>query len=89
MHQMRREIFRLANELKRTRVELERWISKNRDTNIALHELSNGAGAPATQLYRAGELIDRIPYHKREHIGELVWRASAAMKALQRDASSH
>lgn len=89
MHLLRREILRLANVLKRTRVESERWASRYWDANMALHELSNGAGAPATQLYRAGELVDRIPYRTRDHIGELVWRASAAMKASQRDASSH
>lgn len=89
MHLLRREILRLANVLKRTRVESERWASRYWDANMALHELSNGAGAPATQLHRAGELVDRIPYRTRDHIGELVWRASAAMKASQRDASSH
>ena len=90
MHQMRREIFRLAGLLKRTREDLERTredlelaTSKFRDANWALHELSNGAGLPAVQLYRAGELIDRIPYHKRDRMGLLVWRAAAAMKSSQ------
>ena len=83
MHQMRREIFRLAGLLKRTREDLELATSKFRDANWALHELSNGAGHPAVQLYRAGELIDRIPYHKRDRIGLLVWRAAAAMKSSQ------
>jgi hypothetical protein len=87
---MRREIFRLAGLLKRTREDLERTredlelaTSKFRDANWALHELSNGAGLPAVQLYRAGELIDRIPYHKRDRMGLLVWRAAAAMKSSQ------
>ena len=90
MHQMRREIFRLAGLLKRTREDLERTredlelaTSKYRDANWALHELSNGAGHPAVQLYRAGELIDRIPYRKRDRMGLLVWRAAAAMKSSQ------
>lgn len=83
MHQMRREIFRLAGLLKRTREDLELATSKYRDANWALHELSNGAGHPAVQLYRAGELIDRIPYHKRDRMGLLVWRAAAAMKSSQ------
>ena len=37
MHQMRREIFRLAGLLKRTREDLELATSKFRDANWALH----------------------------------------------------
>jgi hypothetical protein len=50
------------------------------DAKWALHELSNGFGDQAIELFRAGKLQDRIPYKTRDKIGGIVWDAAAAMK---------
>ena len=44
-----------------------------------LHELSNGAGHAAMNLYRAGQLQDRIDYGARNRTQARIWRAEAAM----------
>ena len=81
---MHRRILHLQKELQRTKTDLALVSSMFSDAKWAMHELSNETANPAIQLYRAGELLDRIPYKKRDLIGELVWGAAAAMKSSQR-----
>lgn len=54
---------------------------KHHYTMWALQELTNGMGGPAIQLYEACELQLRIPYYKRDRIGDMVAAAANAMKA--------
>ena len=82
-HRMHHRILHLQKKLKRTQNDLEHVRTLFSDAKWALHELSNGAANPAIQLYRARELLDRIPYKKRDEIGEIVWGAAAAMKSSQ------
>ncbi len=83
-HHMHHKILSLQRKLKRTKQELQRTKWDFLDAKWALHELSNGAANPAIQLYRAGELLERIDYPQRDRIGETIWRAVAAMKSSQR-----
>ena len=76
---------RLAKELAVTKLELRNERRKNRDTLWALHEISNGAGHAAINLYNAGELQKRIPYFDRNQIGERIWTAKNQMDREQRD----
>ncbi len=83
---MHHRILSLQRKLKHTKQELQRIKWDFLDAKWALHELSNGAANPAirVQLYRAGELLERIYYPQRDRIGETMWRAVAAMKSSQR-----
>ena len=54
-------------------------------TTYALGELTNGHLDFAIQLYKADELQLRIPYHKRDRIGEMVYAAFKSMKAARGD----
>ena len=71
---------KLEKELTRTQQELRRKDKEYRDTMWTLHELSNGAGHAALNLYRAGQLQERISYEAREH-------PSAHMECRIRDES--
>jgi hypothetical protein len=82
-HHMHHRILNLQRKLKHTKQELQRTKWDFLDAKWALHELSNGAANPAIQLYRAGELQERIDYPQRDRIGEKIWRAVAAMKSSQ------
>ncbi len=54
-------------------------------TTYALCELTNGHLDFSIQLYKAGELQLRIPYHKRDCIGEMVYAAFKSMKSARGD----
>jgi hypothetical protein len=54
-------------------------------TTYALCELTNGHLDFAIQLYKANELQLRIPYHKRDHIGQMVYKAFNSMKSERGD----
>ncbi len=79
---------KLEKELARTQ---ERLKLKPEDVECCdylwtLHELSNGAGHAAVNLYRAGQLQARIPYIARDRTQQRIWRAGAAMNSdLARD----
>jgi hypothetical protein len=79
-HRMHQRTLQLQKQLKGARQEMHRWKTMHSDAKWALHELSNGFGNQAIELYRAGELQDRIPYKTRDKIGGIVWGAAAAMK---------
>jgi hypothetical protein len=68
-HHMHHKILSLQRKLKHTKEELQRTKWDFLDAKWALHELSNGAANPAIQLYRAGELLERIDYPKGSHRG--------------------
>ena len=70
---------KLEKELTRTQQELRRKDEEYLDTMWTLHELSNGAGHAALNLYRAGQLQERISYEARERIQARIWRAESAM----------
>ena len=59
--------------------ELRRKDEEYLDTMWTLHELSNGAGHAALNLYRAGQLQERISYEARDRIQARIWRAESAM----------
>jgi hypothetical protein len=84
MHHTDHRILSLPRKLKHTKQELQRTKWDFLDAKWALHELPNGAANPAIQLYRAGELLERIDYPQRDRIWETIWRAVAAMKSSQR-----
>ena len=54
-------------------------------TKLALLELTNGHHNFAIQLYKANELQLRIPYHKRDPIGQMVYKAFKSMKSERGD----
>ena len=55
------------------------------ETLWTLHELSNGAGHAALNLYQAGQLQERISYEARDRIQARIWRAEAAMNRERAD----
>ena len=70
---------KLEKELTRTQQELRRKDEEYLDTMWTLHELSNGAGHTALNLYRAGQLQQRISYDARNRIQARLWNAESAM----------
>ena len=70
---------KLEKELTRTTQELRRKDKECLDTMWTLHELSNGAGQAALNLYRAGQLQQRISYDARNRIQARLWNAESAM----------
>ena len=68
-HHMHHKILSLQRKLKHTKQELQSTKWDFLDAKWALHQLSNGAANPAIQLYRAGELLERIDYPKGSHRG--------------------
>jgi hypothetical protein len=62
-----------------TRAELKLKEQQYTEALWTLHELSNGAGHAAMNLYRAGQLQDRIDYGARNRTQARIWRAEAAM----------
>ena len=76
---------KLEKELTRTQQELRRKDKEYLDTMWTLHELSNGAGHAALNLYQAGQLQERISYEARDRIQARIWRAEAAMNRERAD----
>ena len=77
---------KLEKELARTQERLKMKDLECRDYLWTLHELSNGAGHAAVNLYRAGQLQERIPCTARDRTQQRIWRAEAAMNSdLARD----
>ena len=58
----------LEKELTRTQQELRRKDEDYLDAPWTLHELSNGAGHAAMNVYRAGQFQERISYETRDRI---------------------
>ena len=53
------------------------------DVKWALHEVTCCAGSAAIQLYKAKQLLPRVPYNKRSRMGNRLWQALAEMKISQ------
>ena len=70
---------KLEKELVLTQAELKLKEHQYTEALWTLHELSNGVGQAAMNLYRAGQLQDRIDYEARNRIQACIWRAEAAM----------
>ena len=70
---------KLEKELTRTQQELRSKDEEYLDALWTLHELSNGAGQAALNLYRAGQLQERNSYETLERIQARLWRAESAM----------
>ena len=79
LRQPAREECEAREKLTRTQQELRRKDEEYLDTMWTLHELSNGAGHAALNLYRAGQLQERISYEARVRIQARIWRAESAM----------
>ena len=64
--------------------ELERQLAEAQEVADVrlwtLHELSNGAGRQAIDLYRAGELQLRISSVRRNRVQRYIWEADGAMR---------
>ena len=69
----------LEKELTRTQQELRRKDEDYLDAPWTLHELSNGAGHAAVNLYQQGQLQEIISYETRDRIQARLWRAESAM----------
>ena len=73
------KIVKLEKELVRTQERLRLKEQECSDANWKLQELTNGAGRAAINLFRAGQLQERISYDARDRIQRRVWDAEAAM----------
>jgi hypothetical protein len=79
----------LEKELVRTQERLRLKEQECSDANWTLQELTNGAGRAAINLFRAGQLQDRISCDARDRIQHRVWSAEAAMnRACAREINS-
>ena len=73
------KIVKLEKELVSTQERLRLKEQECSEASWTLQELTNGAGCAAMNLFRAGQLQERIPYDARDRIQSRVWGAEAAM----------
>ena len=83
IHKLHRQISDLQCELYQTKRSLFDSRCEYMDVKWALHEVTCGAGSAAIQLYKAKELLPRVPYAKRSRMGNRLWQALAEMKISQ------